>query len=104
MLCLPDAAGCNISLLPDAAGYTPIVLPVNATRAQHFCRILAPGLVWRGVKGGVRSFQYFPAPPPSSGHQGVAEQHSAKFGKKTFASGPLMRPLPMSSSRRRVDS
>ena len=41
---LPDAARCITSLLPDAAGYTPIALLDNATRAQHFCRILAPGL------------------------------------------------------------
>ena len=41
---LPDAAGCNTSLLLDAAGYTPIAPPDNATHARCFCRILAPGL------------------------------------------------------------
>ena len=31
---LPDAARCNISLLPDAAGYMPIASPDGATPAN----------------------------------------------------------------------
>ena len=41
---VPDAAACDLSLLPDAAGYMPIAPPDGATHAQYFCQILAPGL------------------------------------------------------------
>ena len=39
------SAGCNTSPLPGAAGYMPIALLDSTTHTQHFCRILAPGLI-----------------------------------------------------------